>query len=587
MAWWDRHPGELEREVKALEVAGMRPRVSFTEGKAVVDIRLKVLGNERDALLIYPDLYPYFRPYLHVFGLDRNLRHYDPNSGNVCLLQRGTQYWHPQTTAAQHIQEMLPHWEKAAVRKYEDHRLEGEDKQAEPASVYYPAITGQYVMMDSLWLVPPDIQSGRVKIALPKGHRSIMRSESFAAWATEIQGADKTAIEGIGIPECLQKWIKARNYTECLFPWKKLVNLPVARTPEELANILISSDPEVAGHVRRDFAACRSGLYGFCFPEEAPGGGLRDGWLFLAYHYDHKAKRKGARPSPWIVKAEYAGEHDLFERVPELHPLRRKTVALVGLGCVGAPSALALARAGIGELRLLDGDHVSPGTICRWPLGLTVSGTGKVEGLIQFISENYPLTRIGTNHHPFGHKGDCRVTIGACDMGYDQWDCLDKLVEGADLLYDATAEQGINILLADLAAAHKTPYIAVSSRPGGWGGDVLRIRPGKTEGCYICYLHSLRTGVIPHPPYDTEGDELQPVGCGDITFKAASFDVEEIALAGARMAVSTLCEGASGSYPPISHDVGILSLRKEGMATFPEWRGFLLQKHPKCGRCNP
>lgn len=570
----------------------MQPRKNeecFSAGKAVINIRLEVLGREIDASIVYPDLYPYFRPTLLAPGLGTELRHYNPCAGEICLLRRGTQHWLPNTTAAEHIREMLPHWEQAAVRDYDEFRLEIEDSQAEPVTVYYPAVSNQMVAMDSSWRLPMCIRSGYIKVAFPKGYRSISPVESYAAWVTGIEEGNKKSIVGISLPEPVQRWIKAQNYEECRYPWIRLDAPPFGRTALELAGMFTAVDPKVRSHISHEIGASRSGLYGFCFPEEAPGGGERDGWLFLAFHCDRKTKRKkGAVPehSRWIIRPDYAGEKDLFERIPELHPLRGKTVAVIGLGCVGAPSALAFARAGVGELRLLDGDSVSAGTTCRWPLGLTAVGAGKVRELVRYISNNYPFTRIGTGHYPHGSKEDCMLTIGAPTNDHDQWDCLDKLLEGVDLVYDATAEQGINLLVNDLAIARNIPYVSVSSRTGGWGGNVVRVRPGSGRGCYLCYLHALQDGQIAQPPHDPQGDGLQPVGCGDVTFMAAGFDVEEIALAGVRMAASTLCEGSHGGYPPIVHDVGILSLRKDGLSTFPEWQSFNLQKHPKCGLCN-
>lgn len=592
MVWWERYPGELEREIHALEIAGMQPRKNeerFAAGKAEIKIRLEVLGAPRDGFVVYPDLYPYFRPTLHVPGLGSGLRHYNPIMSEICLLKRGTQHWMPEMTAAAHIMDMLPHWEQAAVQHYGQPRLETEDSQAEPATEYYPAVLNQHVVMDGSWQLPVGVKGGRLKIAMPGGYRSILPFETFTAWAIGFEDSNKKHIEGLCFSEPVHRWVQSQNYESCSYPWIRLESPPLVRAGEELVRVLISSDPKVKSHVDREIDAGRCGLYGFCFPEEDPSGGYRDGWLFLAYHCDHKAKRKkGAGPgvSAWILKPDYAGERDLFERIPELNPLRCKSVAIIGLGCVGAPSALALARAGVGELRLLDGDSISAGTTCRWPLGFTAIGAGKVMELTRYISQNYPFTRIGTGHYPYGNKKDCMVTIGVPSGDYDQWDCLMRLIEGVDLIYDATAEQGVNLLLNDLAISRQIPYISVASRTGGWGGNVVRVKPGSEGGCYRCYLHALKDGKIAHPPYDHSGDGLQPVGCGGITFKAAGFDVEEIALAGIRMAVSSLCEGSQGAYPSILHDVGILSLRKKGFATFPEWQNSHIPQYSECGICN-
>jgi hypothetical protein len=587
MSWWDRYRDELEREILALQAAGMQPRKdenAFAAGKAILHIRLTVLGSEVDGVIIYPDLYPYFRPVLQVHGLDGTLRHYDPGSGEVCLLTRGTQHWYPLTTAAEYIKEMLPHWEKAAVRSFCDSRLEGEDSQAEPASVYCPAIATQTVVMDSTWSIPREALSGTLKVALPKGRNSIAVTEPFTAWVTEISGDNKNADHYAALSEHLKRWVGARGYKKCIFPWVRLEKAPNGRTPEEVVNLLLQSGARQ--HVQKEINLLRSGLFGFSFPEEGPDGKKRDGWLFLAYHCLPQSKRKKLQPSLWVVRADYGGEEDLLQRIPEMAPLRRKTVVCVGLGCVGAPSAFAFARAGVGELRLLDGDLVSVGTGCRWPLGLSAAGMGKVKEVTRFISENYPLTKLGTAHFPPGVGQDFRIQIGQCDFGEDQWNILDRLLEGADLVYDATAEQGVNLLLCDLAMARNIPYVTASSRSGGWGGNVVRVRADGSGGCYCCYLHALHDHLIPGPPYDPIGDGLQPVGCGDVTFKAAGFDVEEVAIAGVRMAISTLCEGSPGGYPAMTKDVGILSLREEGVAIFPHWDVFSLQKHPECGRCN-
>lgn len=587
MSWWERHPGELEREILALQTEGWEPRKdekAFAGGKAVIRLRLPVLGSERDAAITYPDLYPYFRPLFQVFGLNQALRHYNPFFGEACLLRRGTQHWYPETTAAEYIREMLPQWEKAAVRDFADARLDTEDTQAEPVSVYYPATRTQTAMVDSAWRVPPEVRSGRLRVALPEGDKSLTPSASFTAWVTAVEDDQKVPLQSTPVPAGLKGWIGGRKYKECIARWIRLDRPPFGRSEEELVTVLLSAG--ALKPVQNDLQHFRSGLFGFCFPEEGPDGEVRDGWLFLAYHADRNAIRKKVWPPRWIIRADYGGERDLFKRVPELSPLRGKTAVCVGLGCVGAPSAIAFARAGIGELRLLDGDVVSAGTICRWPLGLPSAGMGKVRELSNFIGENYPLTKLGTPHFPDRSASDFCMKIGHCDYGDDQWGVLDRLLDGADIVYDATAEQGVNLLLCDLARARNIPYVTVSSRAGGWGGNVVRVRAGESGGCYCCYLHALDDKSIPQPPYDPAGDDLQPTGCGEVTFKAAGFDVEEIALAGVRIAISTLCEGIPSGYPAMANDVGILTLRKEGEALFPQWEAFTLPKHPSCGRCS-
>jgi len=65
---------------------------------------------------------------------------------------------------------------------------------------------------------------------------------------------------------------------------------------------------------------------------------------------------------------------------------------------------------------------------------------------------------------------------------------VDELVEGADLLYDASAEIGIGHLMSEIARKRKIPYVCVSTTFGAWGGRLIRVRPGgKTAGCWGCH----------------------------------------------------------------------------------------------------
>jgi molybdopterin/thiamine biosynthesis adenylyltransferase len=224
-------------------------------------------------------------------------------------------------------------------------------------------------------------------------------------------------------------------------------------------------------------------------------------------------------------------------------------------------------------LRIVDHDIVDPGTIIRWPLGISVAGLLKTETIKNLISDHYPYTQVVAITHRVGAlRGN-----GTTDLKI-----LDELVDGADLVYDATAEVGIQHLLSDLARQRRLPYLCVSTTAGAWGGLVVRIRPGRTEGCWLCLQHALMDESIPSPPADPTG-QTQPAGCADPTFTGASFDVGQIALAGIRLAISTLLDGKSGGYPNVDWDVAVISLRTSGGEIIaPQFDTFKLNRHPSC-----
>ena len=284
-----------------------------------------------------------------------------------------------------------------------------------------------------------------------------------------------------------------------------------------------------------------------------------------------------------FVRAHQAGRNDLTLRAPELKHLTNKAIAQFGLGSIGAPSALEFARAGIGDLRVCDFDSVDPGTMLRWPFGLSVLGLNKVDVIQRFIQRNYPYTKISAYQRKVG-------TIRPAIPGVESEDqFIERVCDQASLIYDATAEYGVQHFLSDWAHSRHVKYVGVQGTFGGWGGKVINIDPERTKGCWICCQLASRDEIIDHPFAAPEATgTIQAVGCGDITFTGAGFDLCQIALSGVRVALGALGDGAVGTYPAADWDVLIINLRnKDGSAAPPQFKSYKLEKHPNCPRCNP
>jgi molybdopterin/thiamine biosynthesis adenylyltransferase len=274
-----------------------------------------------------------------------------------------------------------------------------------------------------------------------------------------------------------------------------------------------------------------------------------------------------------------AGPEDFSARVPELVPLRQHVVAIFGLGAIGAPIALELARAGVGSLRLVDWDFVDPATMPRWPLGLEMAGRAKVKAIAETIRKNYPFTTVESFQHRLGVVRHPELEPES------ELDLIERVSNGTSLIIDATAEVGVQHFLSDTAAESGIPYIGIDASPGAWGGRICRIRPQKTKGCWMCYRSRLLNNNIPSPPEDPR-DDIQPAGCGDPTFVGAGFDLVATALLGVRLTVSTLCEGVADGYPPTDWDVAIVSYRNnQGHLISPTLQTFALEPHSECPKC--
>lgn len=283
----------------------------------------------------------------------------------------------------------------------------------------------------------------------------------------------------------------------------------------------------------------------------------------------------------YTVKAFYASPEDLAKRIPELWPLQGKTIAVFGLGCLGAPSVLEFARAGIKCVRIVDYDVVDPGTIVRWPLGFSVASQRKTDALKNFISTNYPYTKC----EPFPFKvGSVRLE----PQKESNQELVRKVLYGVDLVYDCTTEIGVHHFLSDYAWHEKIPYIGVAGSLGGWGGRIFRVRPFQNTGCWFCYEKACEDGIIKDPPADPKPDStFQPAGCGDPTFTAAGFDMLQIAITGVRVAVSTLCEGELNAYPVFEDDAIHICLRnQDGKLIQPVFDTYKIPPLSECVNCN-
>ena len=106
---------------------------------------------------------------------------------------------------------------------------------------------------------------------------------------------------------------------------------------------------------------------------------------------------KAAAGPPIPDQAEF--ENMLMERHgPDLHQLFKKgRVAVAGLGGLGSHIALALARSGVGHLKLIDFDRVNLSNIGRQAYNLEHLGRLKTEALEKIIKAVNPYLSIETS----------------------------------------------------------------------------------------------------------------------------------------------------------------------------------------------
>lgn len=566
--WWERYPGRLEWELAELDAAGIAYTIDEVARAAgiILRVEMEVDGEPLQLVVVFPDLYPDFRFEVHAPGLDLD-HHQNPFNKNLCMIGRDTANWLPEDTLASYLQHRLPLVLRSG-RSDDPAEVRGvEEQQAEPFSDYYRYRAPANVMIDSSWSLDLDVDGGALVIGIDEERPAVRGAvlEVYAESGELLASADDAFIQRYAHKRKIKgRWVRCpaaiRQENEKAFLQelgaydKRLVRAKWQRTDSEHHDIV-----------------------GVVFPEEVGWRASADGWVFLV-----RAQQSMGSPDYYFARAGRAGRSDLSARVPDLASLADRRIAVIGLGALGMPSAIEFARAGVGELRVLDGDVVDPGITVRWPLGLGSAGLSKTVALKRFLNSDYPYTKVVDYDHWLG-----RVRYaGESSSEPTDLSILSEMLDGVDLVYDATAEEGVHYFLDRLCREWKIPYICVSATNGAWGGRVVRILPTADMGCWSCLLAAGADGTIPWPAADPS-EPIQPAGCASPTFTGTGFDLAQVNLMAVRLAISTLVDCGTDGNRNMGWDVAIGALRDaNGCPTVPRWGTYPLERHPRCPICS-
>jgi molybdopterin-synthase adenylyltransferase len=202
--------------------------------------------------------------------------------------------------------------------------------------------------------------------------------------------------------------------------------------------------------------------------------------------------------------------------------IRAARVAVVGLGALGSVQADLLARAGVGELRLIDRDFVEISNLQRQTL---YQESDAAEALPKAVAAARRLARVNS---------EVRIEPLVGDLSPSN---IDETLEGVDLILDGTDNFETRYLINDFAVRENIPWIygaAVASY-----GLKLAIVPGLTA-CFRCVYPEPPRGA--QPTCETEGvlgpvtaviasleagDALKILACGrdSVTARLTTVDV--------------------------------------------------------------
>lgn len=152
----------------------------------------------------------------------------------------------------------------------------------------------------------------------------------------------------------------------------------------------------------------------------------------------------------------------------DLARLQTQRILIVGLGGLGSPVALYLAKSGLAEIRLADFDTVSLSNLPRQVLYRPDDiGRFKAEVLSEALGQLTPQTRF----------------IPATEKAEGQ--TLTNWVAAADLVLDCTDQFATRQAINLACQAAKKPLVSASALQ--WSGQLMVIDPAQpNSGCYAC-----------------------------------------------------------------------------------------------------
>lgn len=228
---------------------------------------------------------------------------------------------------------------------------------------------------------------------------------------------------------------------------------------------------------------------------------------------------------------------NLYRRIatPEypLGILIKKNVAIIGLGSGGSLIALYLAKSGIGNLTLIDGDVIMDHNIVRHICSLKDVGRFKTLAVKDHILDRVPTIKITTVEKPFSRENK---NIEAF---------FDLLLSKVDLIVSATGDNIMNETINEFGYKRNIPIIFAGAFEKITGGIMIRIDPRKKSICYKCIYKKYGDDTIFQKPQIIDKNYIKNYGRDVkdmLTQPGLGIDIDLITLPTVKFILSTLLE---------------------------------------------
>ncbi len=288
-------------------------------------------------------------------------------------------------------------------------------------------------------------------------------------------------------------------------------------------------------------------------------------------------------------------KENLYKRTKgllEVGALADKRVLIIGLGSGGAPIAVELAKAGIGNFVLADFDRVELHNLSRHICVVNDLGRLKTDAVADAI--------LGKN--PYANIEKLNIDVNK------HLNTLDREIAKADVVMVCTDNNSSRYNTSQLLVKNNTIGIFGRAVTRAEGGDVFIYRPG--QACYFCllgtdwydpqqeelsnYESAKRSGQIPAYVSEADAEAFVQVGL--------SSDIEPITNMMVKLALVELSRGTDAGINSLeeefTHNYYMWANRRERqyamwgsftntdkLPTIMRWYGMTVPRNSSCGLC--
>ncbi|MBM4029157.1 MAG: ThiF family adenylyltransferase [Planctomycetes bacterium] len=268
---------------------------------------------------------------------------------------------------------------------------------------------------------------------------------------------------------------------------------------------------------------------------------------------------------------------------------REKRVLAVGLGSGGSPAVAHLVQSGVMQFDLIDPDRLEIGNIMRHVLGVSDVGRFKTKAMAEFLRNKNPCALVRTWEQP---------------IGWDSIDLLRSLVKESDVVLGGTDNRLSKVILNRICVEESKTLILGTAFRRAYGGQVLRIRPGKSL-CYQCFLQT-----VPEQAKDQEiasAEQAERIAYSDRPVPVEpglSLDIAPLSHMVAKLALMELLRGTQTTLASLYEDfvapLYIWTNRREPDTDYAQmeplgfdidgmhvmrWYGAAIPRNPGCPVC--